>query len=81
MRVRPDGRFEIVEGRIHDATRSLTARIMTLQAEGSYRQARALIEDLGTLRPPVRDVLARLSAIPVDIEPRFTAAAALTARD
>ena len=74
VQVRADGRFEIVEDRMREATRSLTARIMTLQAEGNCRQARALIADLGILRQPVQDVLARLTAIPVDIEPRFSQA-------
>jgi hypothetical protein len=69
--VRPDGRFEIEDARMRDATRALTARIMTLQARGSYPEARALIEELGTIRPAVQVVLDRLTGIPVDIEPHF----------
>ena len=48
---------------------------MTLQAEGSYDKAKALIESLGVVRPPVQKVLDRLTGVPVDIEPTFTTAA------
>ena len=50
---------------------------MTLQAEGSYKKARAMIDTLGVLRPEVKRVLDRLADIPIDIEPRFTTAAQL----
>jgi hypothetical protein len=52
---------------------------MTLQAEGSYAKAKALIEKLGVVRPPVQHVLDRLETVPVDIEPKFTTAEALAA--
>jgi hypothetical protein len=45
---------------------------MTLQAEGSYVKAKAMVERLGVVRPEVQKVLDRLRAVPVDIEPRFT---------
>lgn len=69
-----DGRFEVVGDRIRDAVTSLTAEIMTLQAEGSYERARGMIERLGVIRPDVKAVLDRLDRIPVDIEPRFVTA-------
>jgi hypothetical protein len=72
VQVAPDGRFEIVSERIRSAVESLTSGIMTLQAEGSYEKAAALIARLGVLRPEVERVLARLSDVPVDIEPTFT---------
>ena len=50
---------------------------MTLQAEGSYEKAKALIEKLGVVRPQVQKLLDRLTGVPVDIEPRFTTAATL----
>ena len=50
---------------------------MTLQAEGSYAKAKALIDTLGVVRPEVQKVLDRLTGVPVDIEPRFTTAATL----
>jgi Mn-dependent DtxR family transcriptional regulator len=55
------------------AVTSLTREIMTLQAEGNYAKAKALIEELGVVRPTVQKVLDRLATVPVDIEPRFSA--------
>ena len=51
---------------------------MTLQAEGSYAKAKDLIDRLGVVRPEVQKALDRLAGVPVDIEPKFTTAAALT---
>ena len=50
---------------------------MTIQAEGDYAKAKALGERLGVVRPPVQKALDKLTAVPVDIEPRFTTADAL----
>ena len=47
---------------------------MTLQAEGSYAKAKAMIDTLGVMRPETQRVLDRLADVPVDIEPRFTTA-------
>jgi hypothetical protein len=63
--------------RIRDAVTALTREIMTLQAEGSYSKAKAMIERLGTVRPQVKAVLDKLATVPVDIEPRFVTAQAL----
>jgi hypothetical protein len=57
----------------------LTRDIMTLQAEGRYDRARALIDTLGVIRPPVQAVLDKLADVPVDIAPRFVTAEALLA--
>ena len=75
--VAADGRFTVDEAKMTAAVTSLTRDIMTLQAEGSYQKAKALIETLGVVRPSVQQVLDRLTAVPVDIEPRFTTAATL----
>ncbi|MGH7214878.1 MAG: dipeptidyl-peptidase 3 family protein, partial [Tepidisphaeraceae bacterium] len=66
-----DGTFAVDESKIGDAVTSLTREIMTLQAEGSYTKAKALIDELGIVRPAVQKVLDKLSSVPVDIEPRF----------
>ena len=75
--VGPDGRFTVDESRMSSAVTSLTRDIMTLQAEGSYQKAKALIDTLGVVRPQVQQVLDRLTTVPVDIEPKFTSAATL----
>ncbi|HET7220405.1 MAG TPA: hypothetical protein VFJ02_20265 [Vicinamibacterales bacterium] len=69
----PDGTFTIDEPKMIAAVTALTHDIMTLQAEGSYQKAKALIDTLGVVRPQVQAVLDKLTQVPVDIEPRFAA--------
>src|SRR4051812_34060106 len=80
FKVRPDGTFTVDNAKIADAVSALTKEIMTLQAEGGYARAKELLDRLGVVRPEVQKVLDRLTGIPVDIEPKFTTAAELTAR-
>jgi hypothetical protein len=77
--VRPGGTFSVDFGKIKEAVAGLTREIMTIQAEGNYAKAQALGAELGVVRPQVKKVLDRLGAVPVDIEPRFTAADRLVA--
>ena len=77
FKVQPDGTFSVDNAKIADAVTALTREIMTLQAEGSYAKAKAMIEKLGVVRPEVQKVLDRLTGVPVDIEPKFTTAATL----
>ena len=53
------------------ASRSLTSLIMTIQAEGNYDKARALLDKYAVVRPEMQRVLDRLKRIPVDIAPHF----------
>ncbi|MCC7033166.1 MAG: hypothetical protein IT179_10075 [Acidobacteria bacterium] len=71
------GTFTVDPSRIREGVLSLTREIMTLQAEGSYEKARALIDRFGVIRPETRAVLDRLHDVPVDIEPRFVTALSL----
>jgi hypothetical protein len=50
---------------------------MTLQAEGSYAKASALLKSLGVVRPEVQRLFDKLTDVPVDIAPRFVTAEAL----
>jgi hypothetical protein len=77
--VAKDGRFSVDHGRIKQSVIDLTREIMTIQAEGRYASATALLTKLAVLRPEVKAVLDRLDAVPVDIEPRFTTARRLLA--
>jgi hypothetical protein len=70
--VEPDGRFSINEPKLVDAIVGLTREIMTLQSEGGYDKAKAMIAKLAVVRPQVQAVLDKLAAVPVDIEPKFT---------
>ena len=77
FRVAPDGTFSVDAAKMDAAVTSLTRDIMTLQAEGSYQKAKALIDTLAIVRPEVKKVLDRLTGVPVDIEPRFVTAKSL----
>jgi hypothetical protein len=66
-----NGTFSIDRTKIKDAVRKLTREILTLQAEGSYEKAKAMLDKYGVIRPPMKAALDRLSDVPVDIEPIF----------
>jgi len=65
------GKFSIDESRIQDAVRKLTGELLTLEAEGSYERARALLVKYAVIRPAMRNALDKLNDVPVDIEPVF----------
>jgi hypothetical protein len=68
------GTFSIDPAKIKDAVRKLTNEILTLQAEGSYEKAKAMLDKYGVIRPEMQKTLDKLGNVPVDIEPRFTLA-------
>jgi hypothetical protein len=65
------GKFSIDESKIRDAVRKLTSELLTLEAEGSYDKARAMLVKYAVIRPAMKDALDKLKAVPVDIEPVF----------
>jgi hypothetical protein len=65
------GTFSIDETRIKGAVEKLTRNILTLEAEGSYKDAKTLLDKYVIIRPEMQKALKRLSGIPVDIEPNF----------
>jgi hypothetical protein len=75
--VNVDGTFAVDQAAIRKSVSNLTRDIMTLQAEGSYAKATALLKSLGVVRPEVQKVFDRLADVPVDIAPRFVTAEAL----
>lgn len=65
------GTFSINQAKIKDAVRKLTGEILTIQAEGSYEKAKAVLDKYAVIRPPMQKALDRLKDVPVDIEPVF----------
>ena len=74
FRVDPGGTFSVDRAKVKDAVTALTRELMTLQAEGSYAKAEAILDRLAVVRPETQRVLDRLKDVPVDIEPRFVSA-------
>lgn len=65
------GTFSIDHAKVKDAVRKLTNEILTIEAEGSYEKAKALLDKYAVIRPPMQNALDRLKDVPVDIEPVF----------
>ncbi|HWW93650.1 MAG TPA: hypothetical protein VN375_09820 [Vicinamibacteria bacterium] len=80
FKVAADGTFTVDPARIKEGVAALTREIMTLQARGDSARARDMLARLAVVRPPVQQVLDRLRAVPVDVEPRFVTAEELTQR-
>ena len=64
-------KFSVDTTKIKDAVRKLTHELLTIEAEGSYDKANAILEKYSTIRPPMQGALDRLVNVPVDIEPIF----------
>jgi hypothetical protein len=71
FRVAADGTFTVDATKVRDAVTALTREILTIEAEGSYAKAKALLDRQGVIRPEVQKVLDRLKDVPIDIAPRF----------
>ncbi len=65
------GTFSIDDSKIKDAVQSLVRDILTLQAEGSYAKAKAMIDRFAIIHPAMQKTLEKFDNIPVDIEPIF----------
>jgi hypothetical protein len=63
--------FAVVPARIKEAVRKLTHDLLTLEAEGSYEGAKAMLDKYGVVRPEMQGALDRLKDVPVDIEPSY----------
>ncbi len=64
-------KFSVDNAKIKDAVRKLTHELLTLEAEGSYDKAKAILDKYSLIRPPMKGALDRLINVPVDIEPIF----------
>ena len=63
--------FAVEPAKIKDAVRKLTNEILTIEAEGAYDKAKAMLEKYGVIRPAMQKGLDKLKDVPVDIEPNF----------
>ena len=66
---RPDGTFAVDFAKIKPAVRDLVHDLLTIEATGDYAGAKKMLDQLGVLRPPLQQALAKLTDIPTDIEP------------
>lgn len=66
-----NGTFSVDLAKIKDAVRKLTGELLTIQAEGSYDKAKALLDKYALIRPVMQKALEKLTDVPVDIELNF----------
>ena len=65
------GTFSIDPAKVKQAVRKLTHELLTIEAEGSYEKAKAILDKYAVVRPPMKSALDKLKSVPVDIEPIF----------
>ena len=57
--------------KIYDTVRDLAAKVLTIQAQGDYQGAKALIEKYAVISPAMENLIGKLERLPVDIKPIF----------
>jgi len=64
-----DGRYRVDFDRMREAMNALGAKLLTVQGDGDYAEARRMTETMGVIKPELAADLARLkdAKIPVDI--------------
>jgi hypothetical protein len=62
------GVFRVDMAKVKEAVKKLTSEILTIQAEGNYAGAKALLAKYAVMRPDMQKALDGLKALPVDIE-------------
>jgi hypothetical protein len=65
------GTFSVDQSKVKDAVTKLTRDLLTLEAEGSYDKAKAMLDKYAVIRPEMKQALDKLKDVPVDIEPVF----------
>jgi uncharacterized protein YjbJ (UPF0337 family) len=65
------GTFSIDHSKVKEAVTKLTHDLLTLEAEGSYDKAKAILDKFAVIRPPMQTAMDKLKDVPVDIEPVF----------
>jgi uncharacterized protein YjbJ (UPF0337 family) len=65
------GTFSVDQAKIKEGVRKLTRDLLTLEAEGSYDKAKAILEKYAVIRPEMKQAFDKLQNVPVDIEPLF----------
>ena len=66
---KPDGTFAIDATKIKGAVRDLVHDLLSIEAAGDYARAKKMLDELGSLRPPMQHALDRLQDLPTDFEP------------
>jgi len=69
-----DGTYTIDAAKYRDGVKSLGTELLTIEATGDFARAQRLLDKYGVSTPEMQGVIAKLSDIPVDINPVFAGA-------
>ncbi len=69
-----DGTFTVDVPRMKQAVRDLAGELLTVEAEGDYARATALLARYSVIAPSMQAAMDRLKDVPTDIEPVFVTA-------
>jgi hypothetical protein len=71
IKINPDGTFSVDPAQFEAGVTDLTRDLLTLEAEGSYPKAKAMLDKYAVIAPAMRAALDKLNSVPVDIEPIY----------
>ena len=66
-----DGRYRIDFAKMRDAVNALSAKLLTVQGDGDYAEAKRMTETLGVVKPQLAADLDRLKAANIPVDVRF----------
>ncbi|MFT3898080.1 MAG: Zn-dependent hydrolase [Thermomonas sp.] len=66
-----DGRYRVDFDKMHDAVDALSAKLLTVQGDGDYAEAKRMTETLGVVKPQLAADLERLEAAKIPVDVRF----------
>jgi len=65
------GRYRVDFAKMHDAVEALSRKLLTIQGDGDYAEAKRLTAELGVVRPQLAADLQRLDAAGIPVDVRF----------
>lgn len=66
-----DGRYRVNFDKMRAAMNSLSAKLLTVQGDGDYAEAKRMTEALGTIKPQLAADLAKLKTAKIPVDIRF----------
>ncbi|GAA5005185.1 Zn-dependent hydrolase [Pseudoluteimonas lycopersici] len=66
-----DGRYRVDFDKMRDAVNALSAKLLTVQGDGDYAEAKRMTETLGVVKPQLAADLDRLEAAHIPVDVRF----------
>jgi hypothetical protein len=66
-----DGRYRVDFDRMREAVNALSAKLLTVQGDGDYAEARRMTETLGVVKPQLASDLAKLGSAGIPVDVRF----------